>query len=307
MKTCDVAVAGEIYVDHIFTGFGVWPQPGEEVFTNEYAKELGGGAAITACALGRLQRSVRLVGAIGKNEKAWIADRLAAFHVEAGALHGAEQGTGITASVSTKTDRSFFTYVGANAHLETYLDSESAACQLEQARHVHFAFPIAAGLAARLLVRLHAAGCTISLDVGHQPRWLLDPANRATCSQVDYLLPNQREARILSGGDAETYLRFTAENGWPSGVVKLGAQGAAMRREHGNVKVSAPRVEAVDTTGAGDAFDAGFIDGLLDGETGEVCLRRGCVCGALSTRAAGGLRGLPARLELKQCYEEIYG
>lgn len=57
MKQYDVAVVGEIYIDHILTGFAKWPQPGEEVFTNEYMLEVGGGAAITACALARLGRA----------------------------------------------------------------------------------------------------------------------------------------------------------------------------------------------------------------------------------------------------------
>ena len=68
MKTYDVAVVGEVYVDHVFTGFASWPQLGEEVFANGYVQEVGGGAAITACALARLGRSVSLIGRVGENE-----------------------------------------------------------------------------------------------------------------------------------------------------------------------------------------------------------------------------------------------
>jgi sugar/nucleoside kinase (ribokinase family) len=80
-----------------------------------------------------------------------------------------------------------------------------------------------------------------------------------------------------------------------------------MRDRDRIVRVPAPAVHAIDTTGAGDAFNAGFIDVLLDGEAGQECLRRGCICGGLSTRAVGGLNGLPARVDLERCYEEIYG
>ncbi|MGC2584240.1 MAG: PfkB family carbohydrate kinase, partial [Acidobacteriaceae bacterium] len=93
----------------------------------------------------------------------------------------------------------------------------------------------------------------------------------------------------------------------PSGVVKMGSQGAVMRQPTGTLRVPACQVEAVDTTGAGDAFDAGFIDGLLDRENSEECLRRGCICGSLSTRAAGALSGLPGRHDFARCYEETYG
>ena len=175
-----------------------------------------------------------------------------------------------------------------------------------KARHVHLAFPVSSRLAASLLDRAEEAGCTASLDVGHQPQWLLDPANHATCARL-FLLPNEREANILAGGDAYDYLRFTQARHWTGGVVKMGPQGALMRDGTTTVHVPACSVETVDTTGAGDAFDAGFIDGLLDRETSEECLRRGCICGSLSTRSAGALNGLPGREDLARCYEETYG
>ena len=169
------------------------------------------------------------------------------------------------------------------------------------------ASPAATGKATSLLDRAEEAGVTTSLDVGHQPQWLLDPANQAICARLSYLLPNEREANIVAGGDAYDYLRFTETHNWPGGVVKTGAQGALMRDGTGMVRVPSCNVETIDTTGAGDAFDAGFIDGLLDRETSEECLRRGCICGSLSTRSAGALNGLPGRQDFARCYEETYG
>ena len=306
MKTYDVAVIGEIYVDHVFTGFSRWPQPGEEVFTHEYVKELGGGAAITACALGQLGRSVILVGLVGRQEMSWVVQRLAQFGVETGGLLSGDLGTGVTVSISGRVERSLFTYVGVNAQLQ---EPWAAAAMLEsvrKARHVHLAFPVASRLAASLLDRAEEADCTASLDVGHQPQWLLDPANQATCARLT-LLPNEREANILAGGDAYDYLRFAQTHNWSRGVVKLGQQGAVMWDGATEVRVPACSVETIDTTGAGDAFDAGFIDGLLDRESSEECLRRGCICGSLSTRAAGALNGLPGRKDFARCYEETYG
>ncbi len=306
MKTYDIAVVGEIYVDHVLTGFVKWPGPGEEVFTNEYVREVGGGAAITACALARLGRSVSLIGIVGEKEMAWIDQRLSSYGVSSGALHRGKGSTGITISISNTEDRSFFTYMGENARLEEQLAGDSIVEHLARARHVHFAMPVTASLAERLLSELAAANCTTSLDVGNRAAWLNDAASLRTCSRVDYFLPNEREAGMICPGDAKAYLDFTFREKWPSGVVKMGAAGAMMRGKNGAVCVPSPVVGAVDTTGAGDAFDAGFIDGLLDGEDGEECMRRGCVCGGLSTRVAGALRGLPARDELKRCYEESY-
>jgi sugar/nucleoside kinase (ribokinase family) len=307
MKQYDIAVVGDIYIDHILTGFAKWPQPGEEVFTNEYLQEVGGGAAITACALARLGRSVSLIGAVGVKEMPWLECRLSSFGVSSAELRSSEGRTGVTISVSDNVDRSFFTYVGENAHLEGPLTSEATLQHLTEARHVHFAMPLVARIADSILPALHSAGCTTSLDIGHQVAWLNDPANLRTCAAVHYLLPNEREAKLLCNGDAEAYLDFTRKNAWPSGVVKLGAKGAAMRIDDSILRVHPPRVQAVDTTGAGDAFDAGFIDGLLDGAEGEECMRRGCVCGSLSAAAIGALRGLSTRDELQKCYEESYG
>jgi sugar/nucleoside kinase (ribokinase family) len=307
MKSYDVAVIGEIYMDHVFTGFAKWPEPGEEVFTTQYIQELGGGAAITACALGHLGRSVLLVGLAGRHELAWVTQRLAQFGVGSGGLLSGHVGTGVTVSISGRLERSFFTYVGVNEQLQEPWAAAAMLDSISQARHVHLAFPIPSGLASGLLDRAQKEGCTSSLDVGHQPQWLLDPGNQKTCARLDYLLPNEREARIVSGGDAYDYLRFTETQHWPSGVVKMGQQGALMRDRTGIVRVPACQVETLDTTGAGDAFDAGFIDGLLDGESSEECLRRGCICGSLSTRAAGALNGLPRRQDFARCYEETYG
>ncbi|MGB7264122.1 MAG: carbohydrate kinase family protein [Terracidiphilus sp.] len=307
MKKYDIAVVGEIYVDHVLTGFVKWPKPGEEVFTNAYVKELGGGAAITACALARLGRSVSLIGVVGTNEMTWVEQRLSYFGVSSAGLRRGGGSTGVTVSVSSKVDRSYFTYVGENVRLEEQLAGDSIVEQLAEARHVHIAMPITASLADRLISRLGSRQCTTSLDVGHQEAWLHNPDNLKTCSMVNYLLPNEREAMMISAGNAKAYLDFTRSHHWPSGVVKMGASGAMMRAESGTLCMRSPKVDTIDTTGAGDAFDAGFIDGLLDDEVGEECLRRGCICGALSTRVAGALRGLPTRDELRRCYKETYG
>ena len=124
--------------------------------------------------------------------------------------------------------------------------------------------------------------------------------------RADYFLPNELEARLLCGGGVDRYLDFAGENGWPIGLVKLGQRGAAMSDGDGRWRVEASKIDVIDTTGAGDAFDAGFIDGLLDGVPVRGCLRRGCLCGGLSTREAGALQGLPRKDELRETYEQSY-
>ena len=306
MKKHDVAVVGEIYIDHIFTGFAAWPQPGEEVFTREYMREIGGGAANTACALAKLGRSVSLFGAIGAADAGWFDRRLHEFGVSREGLEKTDGNTGVTVSVLLRDDRSFFSYMVENERLMAMLRSEAVLASLRRARHVHFAMPLEHEIAMSVLPALRAAGCTTSLDVGFTPEWLQARDCLDICRATDYFLPNEREAMLLSGGNANNYLSFAQRVGLSSPVVKLGSRGAAMLANGKEYQVSSSPVEVMDTTGAGDAFDAGFIDALLDEASPEDCLRRACICGALSTRAAGALSALPLREELENIYEQTY-
>lgn len=306
MPKHDVAVIGEIYIDHVFTGFAHWPQPGEEVFARGYTREIGGGATNTACALARLGRSVSLFGVIGVADAGWFESRLRAFNVSGDNLEKVAGNTGVTVSVSMRDDRSFFSHAGENKMLAPMLRSEEFLTSLRQARHVHFAMPLTRDIALYLLSALRAGGCTTSLDVGFHPEWLRAPENLDICRATDYLLLNEKEAALLAEGDALNYLTLAQQKGLSRPIVKRGSRGAAMIADGTLYDVFPPLVSVVDTTGAGDAFDAGFIDGLLDAAMPEDCLRRACICGALSTQAAGALTALPLREEIESVYEQTY-
>jgi sugar/nucleoside kinase (ribokinase family) len=308
MKIWDVTVVGEIYIDHVMSGFESWPGPGEEVATDRYTREVGGGSATTACGLSRLGRSVNLVGVIGHDDALWVERRLAQFGVAGQGLRKIAGSTGVTLSVSTREDRSFFTHTGVNRQLSQELLTPDILAVLTQARHVHFAMPLSRALAARILPALTEAGCTSSLDVGYHPAWLTDGANYATCQAVDYLLPNEKEAALLCDADTPTeFFAFARELGLHRAVLKLGARGAMGDADGLIVAVDPPKVVALDSTGSGDAFAAGFIDALLEDANTQERLRRACICGALSTRVPGALGGLPDRDELWSIYEQTYG
>jgi sugar/nucleoside kinase (ribokinase family) len=308
MKIWDVTVVGEIYIDHVMSGFETWPGPGEEVVTDHYTREIGGGSATTACGLSRLGKSVNLVGVIGYDDAPWLEQRLADFGVTNQGLRRVSGPTGVTLSVSTREDRSFFTHNGVNRQLSQELLTPETLLSLTRARHVHFAMPLPRGLAAMILPALTEAGCTSSLDVGYQPAWLTDWANHPTCQNVDYLLPNEKEAALLSGGGTPTdYFAFAQKLQMRSCILKLGVRGAMSNAGGVATAVTPPNVVAIDSTGSGDAFDAGFIDALLEGANEEERLRRACICGALSTRVPGALGGLPNREELWSIYEQTYG
>lgn len=307
LKPWDVAVVGEIFADHVFTGFPHWPQPGEEVTADGYVRELGGGSVNTACGLSRLGRRVRLVGLIGDADFDWFEHRLGEFGVGMGGIRLEADGTGITVSVSMRDDRTFFTYPGANRGLPELLREQAVLTDLTVARHVHFAMPLSRELAATVLPVLRAAGCTTSLDVGHSPAWLRDTDNVATIRDVDLFLPNAAEAALLCGRDsAEAYVTWAVENDLPRVVLKRGAAGALVVADGALCHVAPPVIDVVDTTGAGDAFNAGLIDGWLDNEPLGRALERACICGAQCSTAPGALAALPHSPLLRTLRERTY-
>jgi sugar/nucleoside kinase (ribokinase family) len=304
-KRWDAVTVGEIYIDHVFSGLLNWPLPGEEVFTRNYLRELGGGAAITACGLGLLGRKTAVFGIVGEVESEWIKQRLDEFAVDTTNLREVQGSSGVTVSVSVLNERSFYSYAGANKSLSDYLSSADVVAQLQQAAHVHFAVPLERHQAQLVLPALKDAGCSISLDVGWQPDWYLKPENLQTCREIDYFLPNQKEAEYLTGKRLpEEVLRGLEELGFTHVVVKMGSEGAAIRTDGNMLQVASPPIQVVDTTGAGDAFDAGLIDAILDGASALQILGRAAVCGALSTRTPGALRGLATRSELEEIHEK---
>ena len=301
----DAAIVGQIYIDHVFSGLPDWPCPGEEVFTQNYLRELGGGAAITACGLGLLQRRTAVFGIVGDVEGEWIKQRLESFNVDTSNLKQIEGSSGVTVSVSVGDERSFYSYAGTNNMLDDYLSSADIVAQLQQAAHVHFAVPLDRLQAQVVIPALKAAGCSISLDVGWQPDWYRKPENLQTCREIDYFLPNQKEAQYLTGKQRpEDVLQGLEELGFTHVVVKMGAAGAAIHSDGKMLQVAPPRIRVVDTTGAGDAFDAGLIDALLDGANAEQMLQRAAACGALSTRMPGALIALATRSDLEDIYEQ---
>lgn len=298
-KLWNIAIAGEIYVDHIFTDFDHVPLPGEEVFAERYHREAGGGTVNTACALARLGHRSSIFGVFGKDEEAWLRSRLRSFGVHAERAYSSELPNALTVSMSTTSDRSFLSYAGANQILEEYVAFPETVAALSMAQHIHFAMPLEVELARVLLPALRSTGCTLSIDPGWRKDWFQSPGAVDVLRMVDLFLPNESEAQLLTGyKEPEQVLRACAALGLEHTVIKLGPRGAVAFKGDRLYTMLPPDVEVVDTTGAGDAFDAGFIDAWLSEVDIEEQLRRACICGSLSTRARGALTALPFREEM---------
>lgn len=293
-KDWDVITIGDVFIDLVMSGFPAWPQPGEESFAEKLQREVGGGAAITACGLSRLGMKTALLASVGSDDSGWFRDRISSCGVSTALLHDHQsEPTGLTVSVSTSEDRAFFTYTGANKYLAEAMKTSEWISSMRNARHIHIAFPIDFDFLIDLSKDLHSAGSTISIDVGWQTGWLADSRAIDALRPVDLFLPNEREAELISGEtEPEKMLQWLADHGI-SAVLKLGAKGSAMLDDGNLVRGESIPVTPVDTTGAGDCFDAGFLYGWLKGEPAERCLRIGNLCGAHSTRSLGGIGGFP--------------
>jgi sugar/nucleoside kinase (ribokinase family) len=301
-----VAVIGEFFIDEIFTGFNVLPKLGEECFARRFQREVGGGAAITACGLARLGVRVKVYGVVGASDGRWVIDRLSSFGVDCSGLQKCtRESTGITVSASTREDRAFFSYYGANQQLEALIRKPETADALSVCRHVHFACAPDAETDEKLFRKLQR-GTRISIDVQSHSSWLTHPKSLQLLRNCTMFFPNEREGSWISGGLEPHDILLRLRDKGLSGVgLKLGGKGAALLWGRRQFLVDSYPVECVDTTGAGDCFNAGFIFAQLRGYPPQRCLEIANICGALSTRSLGGIEAFPSLSELTECESKV--
>ena len=297
---------GEFFIDEIFTEFTALPKLGEEAFAGKFRREVGGGAAITACGLARLGVSVMVLGTVGKADGDWVIERLKLQGVDCSGLEFCtREPTGITASVSTREDRAFFSYYGANRQLPQLLGRATTAKALAECQYVHFACAPDAEADLSLFASLHKR-CRISIDVQSHMSWLTRPDSIQILRQCDVFFPNEREGGWISAAESPHDILLRLRDKGLRGVgLKLGGRGAALLWRKQQFLTDAFPVKTLDTTGAGDCFDAGFIFAQLRGDKPQRCLEVANICGALSTRALGGIAGAPTLEELAECEAEL--
>ena len=296
MTKYDVLVLGEINVDLILRADEIAPVFGQELLVDDAALTMGSSCVIFACGAARLGLRVGFVGVVGDDEFGRFMLRemeARGIGVEPVIVDPAVK-TGITVSLSTATDRALLTHLGSIAALTP----ERVECALfEQARHVHVgSYFLQTGLRdglPELFGQVRGRGLTVSLDTGWDPDEKWNGSLRETLAQTDVFLPNGVEAPAIAGEpDVDAALSALAER-TPLVAVKLGAEGAIAQRGEEIARATPPVVQVVDTTGAGDSFDAGFVCGYLKGWPLERTLRLACACGALATRQPGGTNGQP--------------
>lgn len=302
----DALVAGDLFFDLTLSGFKSWPRPGEEYFVKEFHKEIGGGATITACGLAKLGIRTGLLGYVGKEDGQWFLDQLRERNVETSAvLMTSAAPTAFSVGISTAQDRTFLTYTGANRELPSMMRELASSAAPYAPRHIHLAHALDLDALQSTFKSIKDRGWTLSVDVGWHPDWLTDPRATRALKLVDIFFPNEREAAVMTReNEPERMFNAFREMEMARVALKLGQDGAALLWD-GQTCFQKPgflgpnTTPCVDTTGAGDCFDAGFLYAWLNNMEPAMCLKIGAACGELSTRALGGIAGFPSKEELE--------
>lgn len=305
MPKLDISIAGELNLDLILYGLPLSLPTERELLASAFSMTLGSSSAILAHNLAALGTHVGFVSKIGNDSLGELAlQRLNSAQVESTrVVRDPNTGSGVTVILPHGAERHILTYPGTIFELR-YEDLDLE--YLASARHFHMSsLFLHRALAERIpeLFRfMKSRGLTTSLDTNDDPddRWE-GPLHEAL-RYVDVLLPNERELRKIAGEEnMEKAIAKLAED-VPLVVVKLGAKGALAARGRERFTSPATLVDVVDTVGAGDSFNAGFLHQYLRGADVMQCLHYANLAGAFSTTASGGSEAFRNAEQLKHFF-----
>jgi sugar/nucleoside kinase (ribokinase family) len=301
----DILVAGEINPDLVLSG-DVVPAFGQvEKMVDSASLTIGSSSAIFACGATRLGLKTTFIGVCGDDIFGkFMLDQMQNIGVNVSnviVLPGGRTGLSVILNqplahgIRSRTpgDRAILTHAGLIAALKV---EDVTMDLLSQSRHLHVGSyflqtSLQPGL-PDLFAQARSLGLTTSLD----PNW--DPSGRwlgfdELLQRVDVFLPNENEALAMTGAASVEAAANKLRQNCGTLALKLGDQGALACRGDETARVSALKLQVVDTTGAGDSFDAGFLYGYLNGWNLEKALSLAAACGSLSTRSAGGTAAQP--------------
>ncbi|MCU7728593.1 sugar kinase [Actinoplanes sp. KI2] len=289
MAEFDVLVVGDANPDLLLRG-DVRPRFGQaEQLLTAADLVLGGSAAITAAGCARLGLKTALFAAVADDVFGrLVREELEKREVTLLAADGRGAPTGISVVLSEKDDRGILTLPGTIPALRP---SDVTDELVTRARHVHVASlylqpALAIGL-AEIFARAGKIGRSTSLDTNWDPAEKWESIDEIL-AHTDVFLPNANELRAITGLDKTDEAAAKITRRGTTVVMKDGAKGARAWWPGGSCAAPGRRVDVVDTTGAGDSFNAGFLAARLGGRPIEEAVRWAAIAGSLSTRAAGG-------------------
>jgi len=297
-----ILVIGELNVDIVAAGVRQLPEIGIEVLAEDCELTLGSASAIFATGIAKLGCAVTFVSQVGKDS---FGDFCLAALRDAGistryVRRNETEKTGVTIALSNPRDRALITFPGAVA---SFSANDCDTSLMKRHHHLHMtSYYLQRGLKPSfpaLFRQAKAVGVTTSLDPNTDPSQKWSRSIESVLKYVDVLFVNEREATALTGRKNSREALKALGQLVPCAVVKQGPKGAVAINKDEVVAGSGFQVDAVDTTGAGDSFAAGFVSAYARRLPLAECLRAGNACGALSTRKLGGTAGQPTQEELQ--------
>jgi len=302
-ESCDVLCAGIVVADHVCTPIDHLPAAGELVLADRLLLTIGGCAANVAVDLTRMGVRATVLGRVGDDVFGRVvAEMLRDQGVDASGLRtspGVDTSQTLIVNVAGQ-DRRFIHTFGANA---LFAASDIALDRATRCRVLYLGgYLLMGGVKPAELAEVFAAarraGVRTVLDVVTPGPADYLPQLRDLLPQVDVFLPNNHEAELITGekdplSQAETFHRL----GVQTSIVTLGGAGAVVVGAGQRLRVGSFPVPCVDGSGGGDAFAAGYIVGLLDGQDVEGCLRTASALGASCVGAVGTTTGVFSRAQ----------
>lgn len=298
-KSFDLVVFGEFFSDLIFYRLPDRPRLGEEIKTDYFLIAPGGGSATTALAARRLGSSAGIVTRVGADAHSlptWMAILDQGLDVTACEIRK-DLATALTVCIAYNGDRMMVTHEPLNWNLEDLLDRPQVQRKLRRARHVHLACALRRPQKWLPVLRsLREEGITISADFGWNPDISVNQLI-SIIKHCEFVFPNEHEACAITGTTNALRAIEKLQEWVRVPVIKHGSKGAMLMADGKLYKQPALSVSIVDATGAGDAFNGGFLHAFLRGSSWDDCLRAGNICGSLAASAPGGSQGLPSPQE----------
>jgi len=313
MRELDIAIAGEINLDLIMSGLPEEMALERELLASGFTMTLGSSSAILAHNLASLNLRVGFVSMVGNDPLGATAlEYLRQAGVDLSRTVHSRTGThtGVTVLLTHSADRHILTYPGTMSEMRVQdLDLE----YLKSARHFHLSsLFLQKGMQPDLpwlFRQLKDAGLTLSLDTNDDPDDEWKSGLQELLGLADIVLPNEAEAcRMTRTNDVEAAAEALSRQ-VPLVAIKCGSRGALVRFQGERWLVPGEPVAPVDTIGAGDSFNAGFIQAFLRSCSPAECAAQGNRAAALSTLRAGGiaafrdpsLRSLIGRFDSSLC------
>jgi sugar/nucleoside kinase (ribokinase family) len=288
-----VVCLGRTYCDIIFTGLQEMPALGRERFAQDVTIAAGGGAYITAAHLASLGRPAALLTRLGSDPLSRSLDsELEGSGIDLSFIERSKNaGPQPTVALVKDGERAFVSRRAGGSRPST-LDKALSASDIV---HLHIAEFATLWDNPEVISIARNYGLTVSLD----PSWddeliRQDSGFFDICAGVDVFLPNVEEGKALTGESSPEAILRSLQDRFPLVVLKRGEHGAMAARGSTHVSAEAIPVNVVDTTGAGDAFNAGFLHSWLRTSDLERSLTAGIEAGALSVQSAGGAPPRPS-------------